>query len=49
MVPHLSILNTECEDLEMVEDLAAVRDIVEDGMEGEGIAIGAVRMRRKVP
>jgi hypothetical protein len=34
-VPHLSILTTQCEDVEMVEDLIAVRDIVEDGMEDE--------------
>jgi hypothetical protein len=30
-VPQLlSVLNTQCEDVEMVEDLVAVRDIVED-------------------
>ena len=30
-VPHLSILTTQCTDVEMVEDIVAVRDIVGDG------------------
>ena len=48
-VPHmLSVLNTQCEDVEMVEDLAAVRDIVEENIEGEVFATGAVRLRRKL-
>ena len=34
-VPHMSSLNTQSEDVEMVEDLVAVWDIVEDGMEDE--------------
>ena len=31
-----------------MEDLAVVRDIVEDDIEGEEFATGAVRLRRKV-
>ena len=46
-VPRLSILNTQCKDVEMVEDVGAVRDTVEDSMEEEIIASGAVRWRRR--
>ena len=47
-VPRLSILNTQCKDVEMVEDLAAVWDTVEENIEGEEFATGVVRLMRKV-
>ena len=48
-VPHPSILNTECIDLEMMEDTVAVRDTGKDDMEDEGITTEAVRLIRKEP
>ena len=48
-VPQLlSVLSTQCEDVEMVEDLAAVWDTVEENIESEAFATGAVRLMRKV-
>jgi hypothetical protein len=48
-VPQLLFaLNTQCEDVEMEEDLAAVRDIVEENIEGEEFATGAAGLRRKL-
>ena len=49
-VPQLvPVFNTQCKDVEMVEDIAAVRDIVEDDIDGEeALVTGAVRLRRNV-
>jgi len=46
-VPQLLLINTQSKNVEMVEDQAAVRDIVEDDKEFKAIATGDVRLRRR--